>query len=967
MTATNAPTSPFGVASQYPSDLPVHLTDFIGRDRELDELRRLLDGVRMLTLTGAGGSGKTRLARELALRSAESFDRIGWVDLAPISNREQVAEQTAAALHIQERPGVSALSLLIASLRDDRQLVILDNCEHVVEGAAMLVEALLRACPKLIILATSREALGIASETAWLVPPLATTDAVQLFAERARQTLPTFSVNESNRAPISEICRRLDGIPLAIELAAARVRVLTPEQIASRLGDAFRLLTAGSRTALPRHRTLRATMEWSFSLLKTREQALLNRLSVFAGSFTLESAEAVGAGEPLGVEDILDGVAALVDKSLIAMEPGEGVARYRLLETVRQYGAERLRETGESGAVELRFTEHYLSIVEAVAPLIVGGPIRPGLLERLSDEHDNIRAAAAWACDDGSRVELALRFVGGLGWFWYATGHFREARQIANRALGLDARGVQPAVVGRAYLASALIAFFQGESERAFHDFEAAIPLLRSTSDAISIGTALSKYGAARLLAGEVDASIEILDDAVDFIRDTPRNDITRIFAVFWRGLAAYAQGDLDNAAKAVGEVLSIGRDFGLPTTTGHGLSTLARIEVARGNIDEACPLVAEALAIETANEDGWGVAIALDVVTNIAAKRGRLEEALRLAAAVDAHRNRMAVGLPGLAPGERDALLATIRSTPGIDFKGLYAEGLSWSTEQTVAAALEETSRHTTERPIPRQTSTPPAPRAIERATESVELRVLALGPLQVFVNDKPIDVGAWGSARPRELLVYLLMHPEGRTKEQVGLAFWPDASAAQLRNNFHVTLHRLRKTLGTSDWIVSSGERYRVDPSLTLDFDVSAFGREMADAMRAAKRKEADAARNLEQALNRYRGDLLDGEPVGDWHIEHRDRFQRVYIDGLMQLGALQTAEERPSKAAEAYRRVLARDELHEEALVALMRCHAAVGERVQALRIYARYVERLRTELDCEPGDEAIELAEELQRNA
>ena len=962
MTATDAPISPFGALSQLPPDLPVHLTGFIGRDPELVELKRLIQSTRMLTLTGAGGSGKTRLARELAVRSSMAFDRIGWVDLAPISNREQVAEQTAAALHIQERPGISALTLLIASLRADHQLVVLDNCEHVVDGVATLVESLLRTCPSLVILATSREALGIASETAWLVPPLATTDAVQLFVERARQTMPTFAMTESNRASIGEICRRLDGIPLAIELAAARVRVLTPEQIASRLGDAFRLLTAGSRTALPRHRTLRATMEWSFSLLKTREQVLLNRLSVFAGSFTLESAEEVGAGEPLGVEDILDGVAALVDKSLIVMEPGEGVARYRLLETVRQYGAERRGEAGESSAVEMRFAQHYLAIVEAVAPLIVGGPVRPGLIERLSDEHDNIRAAAAWACDDASRAELALRFVGGLGWFWYATGHFREARQIANRALALDATGVEPAVVGRACLSSALIAFFQGESARAFRDFEEAIRLLRDADDAISMGTALSKYGAARLAVGEIEASIEILDEAVAFIQATPRNDITRIFAVFWRALAAYAQGDLDTASDTVRQVLAIGRDYSLPTTTGHALSTLALIEVARGNVEDACPLASEALAVETASGDGWGIAIALDVVTQIAAARGRLEDALRLAAAVDAHRNRMAVGLPGLAPRERDALFAKLRSTPGLDFKTLYAEGLSWSTEQAVAAALEETSRHTVERPIPQPMS---APRIVERVSETAQLRVLALGPLQVFVNERSIDVGAWGSARPRELLVYLLMHPEGRTKEQVGLAFWPDASPAQLRNNFHVTLHRLRKTLGGADWVGLSGERYRVDDSLSVDFDVAAFDREITGAMRAAKRKEPEATAMLEQALNRYRGDLLDGEPVGDWHIEHRDRFQRMYVDGLMQLGLLQTAEERPSKAAEAYRRVLARDEFHEDALVALMRCHAAVGERAQALRIYARYVERLRKELDCEPGDEAIELAEELQQ--
>src|SRR4029079_1304518 len=385
---------------------------------------------------------------------------------------------------------------------------------------------------------------------------------------------------------------------------------------------------------------------------------------------------------------------------------------------------------------------------------------------------------------------------------------------------------------------------------------------------------------------------------------------------------------------------------------------------VSRGNIDDACPLASEALAIETASGDGWGIAIALDVVTSIAAARGRLEDAVRLAAGVDALRSRLAVGLPGLAPRERDALFATLRSTSGLDFKLLYAEGLSWSTEQTVAAALEETLRHTVERPIPQPTS---APRVAEQPTETVQLRVLALGPLQVFVGDRMIDVSAWGSARPRELLVYLLMHPEGRTKEQVGLAFWPDASPAQLRNNFHVTLHRLRKTLAGADWVGLSGERYRVDPDLSLEFDVTAFDRGITDAVRTAKRKEPEAIAKLEQALSLFRGDFLDGEPVGDWHLEHRDRLQRLYVDSLMELGARLSKEDRHAKAAEAYRRVLARDELHEEALLALMQCHAAVGERSQALRVCRRFADRMREELEAEPDDETTSYFEKLQAGA
>jgi non-specific serine/threonine protein kinase len=957
MTTVETPVSHSGVTLE----LPTHLTRFIGRDRELVELDRLLAETRLLTLTGAGGSGKTRLAREVAARTSRSFGRVGWVDLAPIAAGDLVAQQMANALHVHERPGVTPVNLLVDALRPEHGFVILDNCEHVIDATAALVEALLLACPRLTIVATSREALGVASETAWLVPPLAGTEAVQLFAERARQTLPTFAVTDGNGAAIAEICRRLDGIPLAIELAAARVRVLSPEQIASRLDDAFHLLSAGSRTALPRHRTLRATMEWSFGLLAAREQVLLRRLSIFAGTFTLDAAEAVCAGDGLGVEDILDGVTALVDKSLVVMEPEEGVARYRLLETVRQYGAERLDEAGEASAVALRFGEHCIGLVEAVAPLIVGGARERQLIEQLGLEHDNIRAAMAWACADAGQVRLALRFVGGLGWFWYAMGQFREARQFSDRALVLDAAGVEPLIAGRAYLASALTAFFQGESARASADFEAAIARLRHGGDAISMGTALSKYGAARLLAGELDAAIAILDEAVAFTRDTPPDDITRIFALFWRGWAAYAQGDVDTATTLVERVLSIGRAFRLPTTTGHALTVCAQIALARGNVEEACLLVTEALEIESSNDDGFGIAFALDVITLIAGRRGRMDDAARFAGAVDAHHKRIAVGLPRLAPRENDALFATLRSTLGADFDALYTEGSAWSTEQTVAAAFLETSRHTAERAI----VAPVAPPALQQHAARAELRVLALGSLQVLVDGRLIDVTAWGSARPRELLVYLLMHPDGRTKEQVGLAFWPEASSAQLRNNFHVTLHRLRKALGAADWIELAGERYRVSAANDVAFDVASFEREAADAMRAVKRRQSDASALLERALNHYRGDLLDGEPVGDWHLEHRDRFQRIYVDGLMQLGALYSDEERHGKAAEAYRRVLARDELHEEAVVALMLSHAAVGERAQALRVFGRYVELLREELDAEPSDEASELAEQLQR--
>ena len=338
---TSAPPAPSTVSQQVPSvDLPVHLTRFIGRGHELTELDRLIGNTRLLTLTGAGGSGKTRLAREVAAREVGKYSRIGWVDLAPVSDPTIIAREVATALHIPDRGGRPA-EALISTIGDSPMLLVLDNCEHLVDACAELVEQLLRSCPRLSVLATSREALGIPSETAWLVPPLGSAEAVQLFVERAQASLPSFELTDSNSTAVRDICRRLDGIPLAIELAAARVRVLSPEQIASRLDDAFRLLTSGSRTALPRQRTLRGTMDWSYGLLERREQALLCRLAVFAGSFSLEAAEAVCAGDPLEPEDILDGVATLVDKSLRRDERGR---RRRSVPSARDGQTIRARE-----------------------------------------------------------------------------------------------------------------------------------------------------------------------------------------------------------------------------------------------------------------------------------------------------------------------------------------------------------------------------------------------------------------------------------------------------------------------------------------------------------------------------------------------------------------------------------------------------------------------------------------------
>jgi DNA-binding SARP family transcriptional activator len=360
----------------------------------------------------------------------------------------------------------------------------------------------------------------------------------------------------------------------------------------------------------------------------------------------------------------------------------------------------------------------------------------------------------------------------------------------------------------------------------------------------------------------------------------------------------------------------------------------LGKVLCKLGEYDESFARLNDGLRIHLEIGDGWGMALDLEGLAGLAMARERHADGVRLMGAVDALRERIAIALPASDRDERDRLVVIARDRLGAHFERLYDEGRTMPMEEVAQLAAEAGGMHTAEYRVPvldDPTVTPPAP-----VPAADTLRVLALGPLQVFVGDDAIDTTVWGSARPRELLVYLLMHPEGRTKEQVGLAFWPEASAAQLRNSFHVTLHRLRKALRNPEWITLSNDRYRVDPAVISEFDVAEFEREVVAARRALKRREEGAVSSLDRALARYRGDFLDGEPAGDWHLEHRDRLQRLFVDALMELGDRQASEDRYAKAADAYRRVLARDDLNEDATRALMRCYARVGERAQALRL-------------------------------
>jgi DNA-binding SARP family transcriptional activator len=411
-------------------------------------------------------------------------------------------------------------------------------------------------------------------------------------------------------------------------------------------------------------------------------------------------------------------------------------------------------------------------------------------------------------------------------------------------------------------------------------------------------------------------------------------------------------------------EGILFSRQINHRTSFAHACAMLGKVLCKLGEYDEAYARLSDGLRVHLEIGDAWGLALDLEGLAGLVIARERYADGVRLIGAVDALRERVAIALPASDRSERERLVTIARDQLGGYYERMYDEGRKMPMEEVSHIANEAGGLQTAEYQIPvlgdiPSTVTPPVAPAATRM-----LRVLALGPLQVFVGDEAIDTTVWGSARPRELLVYLLMHPDGRTKEQVGLAFWPEASTAQLRNSFHVTLHRLRKALRNPDWITLTNDRYRVDPAVIAEFDVAEFEREVVVAQRALKRREEGATVALERAVARFRGDFLDGEPAGDWHLEHRDRLQRLFVDSLMELGERHAEEGRNAKAADAYRRVLARDDLNEDATRALMRCYAKAGERAQALRLYQRFAERLRKELDAEPEEETQELLEEIK---
>jgi predicted ATPase/DNA-binding SARP family transcriptional activator len=945
------------------------MTPLIERDGRVERAWQALQHARLLTLTGPGGSGKTRLAIELASR----LDYAAWLELATLHDPRLLAEYAAAALGVSDRTSRPSLTHIIERYGKQRLLLVLDNCEHVVDAAASFVAQLLRGCPEIKVLATSREALGVAGERTVAVAPLSlpeddsveaaqAADATVLFVERARDVRPEFELSPRNAPAVARICRRLDGIPLALELAAARMRALDPEQLAERLESSLGLLETGSKAALPRHRTIRDTLDWSYKLLSGEERTLLDRLSVFTGTFSLDAVEAICADPADAPGTVLDLVTGLLDKSLLLYDPGETGTRYRLLETVREYAAEHLAAAGESDRVRERHARFFVALAERAAPAIFGGVGDEQWMARIDEEAANFREAHDWCEQQSGRLDLSLRLAVALHWYWFARGRFNEGRLRVGIALTF-CEAVDPVLRGRALTVLGQLALWQGDHVNVHAPMEEAVVLLRQHGDATSLAYALLGVGVAAALQERLADARLVLEDAAVTLEAAPPAPLAG-WIEYWRGLVLQWDHDPEAARHALESAIALGRRLGHKTIIAHSLSALGRLHAAAGRLDAAETTLREAFAIAREIEDRWGAAFAVQGLARTAVLSGQAERGAALLGAADLVREELGVDLHPPAKAYQAATTA---------------EALSRIAEPAFWSAWAEGRR----RPLLELVADAPAAGAQPAAAApdvaaAPDLRVRTFGGFEVFVRGRRVEKSEWGSSRARELLAFLLCHPEGSTKSQIGLALWPDASPAQLRNTFHVTLHRLRHALALPDGVQVDGERYRLNPSLAAEFDARIFEREAGAALRELRRPSPGArgappgprdtngegtVSALEAALALYRGDFLAGERVGEWVDEHRDRLRELHVEGLDALGRAQMERGRYAEAAEAFRALLAVDPVNEDACRRQMICLTELGDRAGALRAYDALARALQHELGVRPERETSSLRDRL----
>jgi predicted ATPase/DNA-binding SARP family transcriptional activator len=1019
--------------------LPVRLAPLVGRQRELQDVVDALARSRLLSLTGPGGTGKTRLALAAADAARGRFPGgVYWVELAPIDDPAIAPQAVADRLGVPEVPGQDATATIAEHIGDRPMLLVLDNCEHLAPAVTDLADRLLRACASLSILATSRELLGVDGEHSWPVPPLslpgddtapaastlAGFDAVRLFEQRAQLVLPSFRLADDNAAAVLQICRRLDGLPLAIELAAAQMRVLSAAQLAERLDDIFTVLVGGSRTAPARHQALRATLDWSHDLLDADERAVFRRLAVFAGGFTLTAAGQVATAGDTDRARMLELLTRLADKSLLQVDHSGRDARYHLLETVRDYARERLAEAGgEEVSTRRAHLCCFADLVERAGRRLEhreqdlggdrGGSLSRGgwspdslerTLDRLDTETPNLRAALEFARESGDAV-AALRIAGPLDRYAYLRGHYHEIRQWMDAAVTADP-DTPAALRAKALLGGGRLALLQCDYAPAVRRLEAALRLYRELDDAEGVASALQVLGSVAREQGRYARSMELHRESLataesagdrwavanahntlgfaawlqgDFELATAEcttaltmsRELGYVEDIAWSlislGATARYQGAPERAAALLAESHSLSERIGFREGLAWSLEQLGLLALDRGD-QAAADLLRHSLLIHRELQDRWRVTSVLEDLAALALARGGAGTAARLLAAAQAMRELIGTVIPPCESPQHDETLAGARAALGDEaFAAAWQQGTLAPVEDLEA---ELPAGPAAPAPGPADpasrvpASTAPAPEApgSARAGPAMAgvLRIRALGEATVSRGDVPVTAADWGYAKPRELLFLLATSPP-MTRDQLGAALWPDQPGRQLGNSLHTALRGLRRALGGSDWVLYTDRRYSFNTSREYDCDVATFELALAEARKA---RDAEAAlRDLQRALAAYGGDFLAGLAAGEWAQARRDELRRGFESALLAAGRLHAAAGRHQAAAAAFRRAIAHEPLNETAHRELMDAWASLGETARAIQHYSELAELLADQVGVPPSAETTALYQRL----
>jgi predicted ATPase/transcriptional regulator with XRE-family HTH domain len=684
------------------SNLPATFTSFIGRDKDIAAVQDYLTNpdIRLVTLIGAPGIGKTRLSIASASKSlAEFSDGVFFVALAPLDQPSLIPSATLQALGYIEKNNLSPEERLIEGIGNKRMLLVLDNCEHLIEDVAPLASALLSACSRLKILTTSREGLGIPGEWLYSVPALdlpkessivdvetiSEFPALVLFAERARAARSDFALNAENIRAVAAICAQLDGLPLAIELIAPRVKTLSPEQIAARLDDRFALLASGSRNAPSRQQTLRATLDWSYELLTETERELFRQLSVFVGGFTLEALESVALLD--SNQSILDALSRLVDKSLLLVEQ-QDQPRYRFLEPIRQYARDKLNEARESNLIQDRHLHYYLRVAEEAEPYLFGAG-QQDWKNRLELDHDNLRVALAWSLES-NQIEAGLKMAGALAWFWHGKGHLSEGNLWLEKLLasGIGNQGKERA---KALRASSILSTGSGDYIRARAFAESSVKLYREIGDDRGAGLVLADLGASLHWDGKEEEAIESLEESLRLLRATGERWGTA-YALLWLGDTWFRMGDIERAATQWEESLRLTQELGDHYLMAWSLGGLADVTRLRADYKRATGMFKESLSLYQSSGNKIGPPFSLEALALVAVALGDAKRAARLWGAASAWREAINEPLPLSYQRDYAASITQARTQLGEEvYASAWSEGHAMSPEQAVAVALEE------------------------------------------------------------------------------------------------------------------------------------------------------------------------------------------------------------------------------------------------------------------------------------